>query len=284
VPGSSDEEKAERKKKLEAARERISKGESFESVARQLSEGQTAVSGGELGCIGPSYGTGSEQLAKAAGALKVGELSQVIETPRGFHLIEVREKPAGDVMEARARDYIARKLYVRFAADDKVKAFAEELIRRAKAGEKLEDALNAVQTSYLATGKDKGQNPALAASDRPKLEISAPFSASGNPLPDVEPREPLAARAFELKNVDDVYQTPILTADGAVVMQLKEKNPSTREEFEKDKDAVLEALRDAKADEALGRYVADLRRKAGDKLKIDSSFSVEQKTERNDDE
>jgi parvulin-like peptidyl-prolyl isomerase len=283
APGATDEEKAELRKKLELARERIGK-ESFESVARQVGEGPNAVSGGELGCIGPSYGTGGEELAKAAANLKAGELSQVIETPRGFHLLEVREKPSADATEARARDYIARKLYVRFAADDKVKAFGTELIRRAKAGEKLEDALNATLASYAPARKDKSESPALDATDRPKLEISAPFSASGNPLPDVEPREPLAARAFELQNVDDVYQTPILTADGAVVMQLKEKNPTTREEFDKDKDAVLESLREAKADEALVRYVTDLRRKAGDKLKVDASFGQEQKTDRNDDE
>ncbi|HEY4106776.1 MAG TPA: hypothetical protein VGM44_22905, partial [Polyangiaceae bacterium] len=127
--------------------------------------------------------------------------------------------------------------------------------------------------------------PALAGSDRPKVDISSPFSISGNPLPQVTPKEPLAARAFELKNPGDLWQTPLETSDGAVVMQLKEKNPVQRAEFDKNKDAILAPLTTAKADDALARYVAELRRKAGDKLKVDQRYAEEQKaTGRDDDE
>ena len=108
--------------------------------------------------------------------------------------------------------------------------------------------------------------------------MSPPFTASGNPLPDVDPREPLAARAFALDKPDSVDEKPIETATGLVVIQLKEKTPASREEFEKDKWMILSQLRQAKAQDAVTRYVADLKRKAGDKLQSHAQFGEEPKT------
>ncbi|HWZ87370.1 MAG TPA: peptidylprolyl isomerase, partial [Polyangiaceae bacterium] len=111
-PGANDEDRATLRKKIESARDRITKGEAFGNVAREVSEGQTAVTGGELGCIGATYGVGNEELAKAAGALKPKELSQVIETPRGFHLLEVDPKLDAGSLESVGKRHVARKLYV----------------------------------------------------------------------------------------------------------------------------------------------------------------------------
>jgi len=289
-PGANDEDRAELRKKIESARDRVSKGEAFGNVAREVSEGQTAVTGGELGCIAANYGIGNEELAKAAGALKPKELSQVIETPRGYHLLEVDPKLDASSVESVGKRYVARKLYVRFIADEKVKAFGENLIKRAQAGAKLEDALDAELAVTLPappkkTGDEKAPAvPALAASDRPKVEISAPFSISGNPVPEVTPKEPLAARAFELKNPGDLWQSPIATSDGSLVIQLKEKNPAQRAEFDKNKDAIVGPLTVAKANDALSRYVTELRKKLGDKLKIDPRFGEEQKASGRDDD
>ncbi len=289
-PGANDDDRAEARKKLESARRRVSGGESFASVARSVSEGQTANVGGELGCVGASYGVGNEELSKAAAALKPGELSQIVETPRGIHLLQVDAKLDASNLEASGKRYVSRKLYVRATADAQVKSFGEELIKRAKAGAKLEDALDA-QLALVApapskkAGEDKAPSvPALAANDRPKVDISASFNLSGNPLPQLTPKEPLAAHAFELKNPGDLWQTPIETTDGSVVIQLKEKNAASREEFDKNKAAILGPLTRNKADEALSYYVTELRKKVGDKLKIDPRFTEEPKSSRNDDE
>jgi len=288
-PGANDEDRAAIRKKLESARQRITSGESFASVARSVSEGQTAVLGGELGCVGASYGVGQEELTKAAAALKPGEISGIVETPRGLHLLQVDPKLDASNLEAVGRKFVAHKLYVHAAGDEQVKAFGEELIRRTKAGAKLEDALDAQLTALLPAAKKPGQDkasesPALTALDRPRIEISAPFPSSGNPLPQVTPKEPLAARAFELKTPDEVWPTPIQTSEGAVVLQLKEKNAASRADFDKNKAELLGPMRAAKANEALVNYVADLRKKAGDRLKVDARFGEEAKTSSRDDE
>jgi peptidyl-prolyl cis-trans isomerase D len=285
-PGALDDEKQPVKLKAEQARERLAKGESFDVVAREVSQGPTAILGGDLGCVGAGYGVGADELKKAAEGLKVGDLSPVIETPRGYHVLRVTGKLTADKLEQAGRSFVARRLYARFAADEALAKFAEQLITRAKAGEKLEEATRALAVEVsqkhapkaAADKKDNADTPAMLAADRPRFEVSAPFNASGNPLPDVEPTEPLAVRAFELKQPDELYSRPIPTATGALVLQLKERTEASREEFLKEKSKVVQALLQAKSSEALVRYVQDLKRQAGDKLQVMAQFGEPAKT------
>ena len=287
-----DDEKPAVKLKAEQARERVAKGESFEAVARDASQGPTAMLGGELGCVGAGYGTDAEELKKALESLKPGDLSAVIETPHGYHVVKLGQKLTPEQLEHEGRRVVARRLYARFAADEALNKFAEQLIARAKGGERLEDATRALSVEF--SGKQSQQpgakpaagadSPALLAADRPRFEVSPPFNASGNPLPDLEPTEPIAAKAFELKQPDEVYAKPLATSTGALVMQLKERTSASREEFLKDKQKVVEALLQAKSSEALARYVFDLRRAAGDKLKVMAEFGEEAKGRPDNDE
>jgi peptidyl-prolyl cis-trans isomerase D len=288
-PGALDDEKQPVRLKAQQARERVVKGESFDSVAREVSDGDTAMLGGELGCIGAGYGIGNEELKKAVDSLKVGDVSEVIETPRGYHVLKVAGKLSADKLEREGRRFTARKLYTRFAADEALAKFAEQLILRAKAGEKLDEVTRALSVDFSAAhaGKeakknDSADSPALLAVDRPHFEISAPFTMSGNPVPDVEPSEPLAPKAFELKQPDELYSRPVPTTTGALVMQLKERTDPSQEDFIKEKGKAVEALLEIKSSEALVRYVADLRRAAGDKLKVLSQYGEESKARAED--
>jgi hypothetical protein len=67
-------------------------------------------------------------------------------------------------------------------------------------------------------------------------------------------------------------------------LQLKERTEASREDFVKEKAKAVEALLEAKSSEALARYVLDLRRAAGDKLKIMSQFGEETKGRADDEE
>lgn len=287
-PLALDEERESLKQKLLAARERVTKGEAFENVAREVSEAPSAAFGGRIGCLTDSYGLGAAELLKAASEAKPGELSDVIESPRGLHLIEVTGKLEAATVATEGRQSVARNLYARFAADEAMRKFADELIEKVKGGAKLEEANEALTKALLAERGGKAQKgakkkddetpAALKDNSKPTFEISPPFNVSGNPLPDVEPREPLAVRAFELKQADEIYSKPIETETGLVVIQLKEKTVPTPEDFEKDKWSLLRALRQAKANEAVARYVAELRAAAGNKLKVLAEYGEDPKT------
>jgi peptidyl-prolyl cis-trans isomerase D len=288
LPNASDAEKAPVKEKLLALRERLAKGESFAEVAREASSAPSAVFGGRIGCLNASYGLGSDVLIAAAEKLAPGTLSEPLESPRALHVIKVEGKLDAAALESDGKRQIARTLYSKAAADEATRAFANNLVTQAKAGAKLEEAMRAA-TDEIARraqgGKPAAKDstpPGLLAADRPRFEVSAPFSISGNPLPDVNPSEPLAARAFGLPTADAVYEKPIETSTGLLVIQLKEKMPASKEEFEKEKGPIFAALQQAKGDEALVRYVAELKRAAGDKLKIDARFAEEAKADPND--
>ena len=87
------------KERLLAIRERIINGEKFSTLARIYSQDPgSARRGGELGMASKSiFWT---PFSDAAMSLKPGIVSQIMETPDGFHIIEVLEKK-GDMFNAR---------------------------------------------------------------------------------------------------------------------------------------------------------------------------------------
>lgn len=105
------------KEKLLEIRERILGGEKFATLARLYSEDPgSSRKGGELGMASRSIFWPA--FSDAAMALKVGgSISQIVETPDGFHIIEVLEKK-GDMFNAR---HILMK--PKYTADDREKAF-----------------------------------------------------------------------------------------------------------------------------------------------------------------
>lgn len=104
------------KEKLIDLRERILNGEKFATLARIYSEDtQSARKGGELGMASKSIFW--PQFSDAAMALRPGVISQVVETPDGFHIIEVLEK-RGDMFNA--RHILIRPEYT---SEDQEKAF-----------------------------------------------------------------------------------------------------------------------------------------------------------------
>jgi len=87
------------KERLLSIRERIINGERFATLARLYSEDPgSARKGGELGMASKSIFWPA--FSDAAMALKPGVISQIVETPDGFHIIEVLEKK-GDMFNAR---------------------------------------------------------------------------------------------------------------------------------------------------------------------------------------
>lgn len=87
------------KERLLSIRERIMNGEKFSTLARLYSQDPgSSRKGGELGMASKSIFWPA--FSDAAMSLKPGVVSQIVETPDGFHLIEVLEKK-GDMFNAR---------------------------------------------------------------------------------------------------------------------------------------------------------------------------------------
>ncbi|MDS4016404.1 MAG: peptidylprolyl isomerase [Candidatus Accumulibacter sp.] len=91
----------EARHKLEALAERIRHGESFAQLAKLFSQDGSAAKGGDLGWIYP--GDTVPEFERAMNALAPGQVSTPIQSPFGFHLIEVIERRLQDVSSDRRR-------------------------------------------------------------------------------------------------------------------------------------------------------------------------------------
>lgn len=111
---------AQVKAKLAELRTKIvNKSATFEDLARQNGQDATAAKGGDLGWLQP--GDVVPEFETAMNALKPGDVSDVVESPFGFHLIEVLERKSEDQTK------------------EKERLRARNVIRERKLGEAAED-------------------------------------------------------------------------------------------------------------------------------------------------
>ena len=105
------------KEQLIGLRERIVNGEKFSTLARLYSQDPGSVAkGGEHGMASKSIFW--PVFSDAAMSLKVGQVSQVVETPDGFHIIQLIERE-GDMFNAR---HILIK--PQYTSEDRERAFS----------------------------------------------------------------------------------------------------------------------------------------------------------------
>ncbi len=99
---------ADARRKLVELKERLdNKAATFEELAKLFSNDLSATKGGDLGWVYP--GDTVPEFERAMDALKLGQVSEPIESPFGFHLIQVLERKADDVSKERQR-LIARQV------------------------------------------------------------------------------------------------------------------------------------------------------------------------------
>ncbi len=112
---------AEARQRLRGIRERIVAGGDFAELAKQHSEDASASKGGDLGWI--AAGDTVPEFERAMNALKDGEVSQPVQTPFGWHLVQVVQRRSEEL------------------SADRKKIAARQAIRARKADEAYQDWL-----------------------------------------------------------------------------------------------------------------------------------------------
>lgn len=180
------------KERLLELRERVMNGEKFATLARIYSQDGSANKGGELGMYPKSIYWPA--FSDAAMSLKEGQVSQIVETPDGFHLIQMIEKE-GDSFNARhiliRPQYTSSDRSAAFARLDSIRTKIEsgevtfEMAARLYSEDKLTKA-NGGQMTDQYTGsaifdKDRIQPDDYNAVKAMKPgEISEPFESKDN--------------------------------------------------------------------------------------------------------
>lgn len=127
---------AEAKARIERLRERLIAGAKFEDIARANSEDASAAKGGDLGWLSP--GDTVPDFEHAMDKLKVGEISEPVRSPFGWHLIEVLGRRKQDITKEREREQ-ARQAIRQRKSDEQWDEFIRQLRDRTYVEYKTDD-------------------------------------------------------------------------------------------------------------------------------------------------
>jgi peptidyl-prolyl cis-trans isomerase SurA len=115
----------EARRKLIDLKQRIdNNAATFEELAKTFSNDFSAKKGGDLGWIYP--GDTVPEFERAMNALKPGQVSEPIETPFGFHLIEVVERKTDELSQERLK-MVARQAIRARKLDDAMQEWLRQL-------------------------------------------------------------------------------------------------------------------------------------------------------------
>ena len=232
------------KERLLSIRERILNGEKFATLARLYSEDPgSARKGGELGMASKSIFWPA--FSDAAMALKPGAISQIVETPDGFHIIEVIEKK-GDMFNAR---HILLK--PRYTADDREKAFHKlDSLRTAITDSLITFEVAARFYSQDFATRTNGGQMADPGTGSAYFEIDQLKPQDYSAVKDLQPgqiSEPVESLDNEGRNGNLVYK--ILRLDSIV--------PSHTASFEHDYTELQNDVRQAKQIKAIDDFITE---------------------------
>jgi peptidyl-prolyl cis-trans isomerase C len=129
-PEADDSEKTKAHKKLEKIQKKLEKGEDFAELAKEFSQGPSSTEGGDLGYF--SRGQMVKPFEDAAFSLKSGDVSNIVTTRFGYHLIKVVDKkPETTVPYQEVKDNLDNFLK-RKKVQEKISAHISQLEKKAK--------------------------------------------------------------------------------------------------------------------------------------------------------
>ena len=230
------------KEKLLSLRERIINGEKFSTLARLYSEDTgSARKGGELGMASKSIFWPS--FSDAAMSLKPGVISQIVETPDGFHIIEVLEKK-GDMFNAR---HILMK--PQYTTEDREKAF--------KTLDSLKTQIDSAKISFSLAAAFYSEDPATRTNGG---QMADPNTGSAYfEIDQLKPQDYNAVRGLEEGQISaPVESLDNEGRDGNLVykiIRLDKIIPAHTAGFEKDYTELLELVKRMKQVEEIDHFL-----------------------------
>ncbi len=130
--GAAEAQKAEARKKIENVQQKLKDGADFAELAKEYSEGPSNAKGGDLGYFRRGQMVGPFE--NAAYAMKTNEVSDIVETRFGYHIIKVYDKkPEQTLAYADVKDKLSQRMQ-----QEKVEKEANQYINQLKKNAKIE--------------------------------------------------------------------------------------------------------------------------------------------------
>lgn len=238
-PGADEVEENAAKADIAEIQERITGGEDFTALAKELSQDPgSATQGGDLGFIKP--GLLDPALDQAAFALDAGQLSEVIRSRFGYHLIEVTEIDPGETQPFEA---VKRELIT-------------DLEQRGNEGLFFESAERLANLSYESPDSLEPAAEALGL----ELQTSDWIDRSGGEGILAHPK--VLAAAFSDEVLLEGNNSDLIEPDHdrlqAVVLRVLEHEEAAAKPLDAVRDEITTILRDKRAADAAAAKAAEL--------------------------
>ena len=114
---------------IERIKKLIEEDRNFEELAKEYSDGPNAKEGGSLGLV--EKGQMMKGIDDAIFSLEAGEVSEVVESPIGYHLFKVKEKLPAKFTDFETAKYEIEELIYRERIDKSLKKWLKELRKNA---------------------------------------------------------------------------------------------------------------------------------------------------------
>ncbi len=241
--GTEDKVREEKRAFAEKLLEEAKSGKDFAELARINSDDKaSAVKGGNLGYF--TRGSMVKPFEDAAFSMNPGDISELVETTFGYHIIKVEE-------------YTEPGVRSQEDALDEVKEGLRAEKAKQLAFEKAMDSYN--------INRKTGDLEAAATANEIGLKETGPFARDGY-IDGIGRNEEIISAALLLE--ENKLAKPVITDDGVILFTLKERIASHIPELTEVKDLVTAAYRAAESTQlaktAAEKLVADL--SAGGKL------------------
>jgi peptidyl-prolyl cis-trans isomerase SurA len=222
------------RKKIERARAEALSGADFAKVAAGYSDAPDALQGGAMGWRPEDRMP--EIFAKAVQGMKAGEISGVLRSPGGFHLIKLVERrgaaEGAPVQQTRARHILVR---------------TNEVTSEAEARRRLAD----IRERIVTGGADFAELARLHSADGSSSKGGdLGWLLPGDTVPDFE-------RAMDALKINEISQ-PVKSPFGFHLIQVQERRAAGLSEDRKRMQA-RQAIKERKAEEAYQDWLRQLR-------------------------
>ncbi|NLP11395.1 hypothetical protein GX408_13455 [bacterium] len=233
TPKAGDAARQAAMEKIRSIEQRLQAGEDFAALAREFSQDPgSAVAGGDLGFMG--RGVLERPFEEAAFALQPGQLSPVVETRYGFHLIKMEERRGEKV---RVRHILITPKATRedeMASADTIRAIHSRL----QAGASFEEMV----AKYSEDSSSRELKGHLGVFEVDQL------------------RERAKEFVYALRGVaDGAYSDPVRTQYGFHIIRVNRREPARELSLDKDFERIQQIALDYKKQKLFETWLGEIR-------------------------
>ena len=240
--GESPESVQKIRQKAEKVLEEAKAGKDFARLAQRHSEDGSAANGGDLGFFG--RGRMVPEFERAAFGLDKGEISNLVTTQFGFHIIKVLEKQVARTQAFEEVESLIKSFITSEKAESAARDLADKAYRQTRNERSFEDIAKELNL----------------------VTETSPFFSPGAAIPGIGNAPDLSTRVFSM--TEGAVSAPQRVPNGFVLARLVQVKPSQVPEFEEVRQRVQRDVRTRKGDAEARSKAEDLVKKvrAGRKL------------------